>query len=234
MLDYQSWELHNLINEANEIIDFYNEDLKAEVQSQLPHLEYLYKRNGEAGAAWFIEEERQRNSDPKFNSEKAGIRRCLLVSYKEESKRQGINNPASVVVNKLMHRVFNYDDIQDKITELLNQGKLDCCEAVDIRLALKDKLFEMVKKAVLMLDFPLKMFDGVNLGKEDIVAAHMRAYRRDIDYLQAERRQSGCGSCGGARAGAIVRKHPPQKPSFAKSPIRLAKSIEAERQIGRR
>ncbi len=181
---------------------------RAEAEAQLPKLEYLYKRNdGQPGAAWFIEDEKKRNPAPGFNAEKAGIRQCLVSSYKDEEKlqkRRGdeIRFPAGVIVNKLSHRVFNYDQIQDKITELVNKGELECCDALDIRIALKDKLHQLGVQVIDMLTYPLKMPGGVQIEKDDVSVTFERFYRRDMDEFRAEKRKEDCGDCGGFRSSA--------------------------------
>lgn len=188
---------------------------KGQVMASLPELGYLYKRDdGQPGAKWFIEEEKKQNSDPHFNAEKAGIRRCLIVAFKDEQSKQrdGIRFPPGVLVNKINHRVFNYDTIQDKITELVNKKELDCCDAVDIRLALKDKLFKLGEGILSLLTFPLKLPGDIQVDKEDLRETLQRFYRRDIGELQAERKKQNCGDCGGFRA-SMRWKQPSQQQS---------------------
>lgn len=241
MMNFQTWYLHRILTEANNVIAQVNQFLyekrffkeeegptleipgrqssrkilpsiepetsgkksKKQVMEILPNLEYLYKRNdGQPGAKWFIEEERRKNADPKFNAEKAGLRRCLVVAFKEEEKKQrdGIRFPPGVLVNKINHRIFNYDVIQDKITELIEKEELDCCDAVDIRLALKDKLFKLGESILNILDFPLKLSDNVTVSKEELKRTLNKFYRRDIDELHTERNKQNCGDCGGFRS----------------------------------
>jgi len=230
LIDYRLWHLHKNLSEANDIIAQVNQFLlkeedspgllpsgttdnsdkgktlsKDEAIAHLPKLDYLHRRNdGQPGAQWFIDEERRINKTPGFNAEKAGIRRCLVVAYKEEEKKQreGIKFPPGVIVNKINHRVFNYDQIQDKITELVNNGTLECCDALDIRIALKDKLHQMGKDIIDMLTFPLQLPGKATVEKGAVLSTFERFYRRDMDELRTERTKENCGDCGGFRSSS--------------------------------
>jgi hypothetical protein len=194
---------------------------KAEAMAQLPKLGYLYKRSdGQPGAQWYIDEEKKKNTDPKFNAEKAGIRQCLVVAFKEEEKKQrdGIRFPPGVIVNKINHRVFNYDQIQDKITELVNKEELDCCDALNIRIALKDKLHELGRHVIDMLNFPLKMPGNVQIDKNEVEDTFERFYRRDMGELQGERRKQDCGDCGGFRSSSRWQQPQQQRPQRSLPP----------------
>ena len=176
---------------------------KEEALARLPKLTYLHKLpDGRPGAAWYIDQEKSRNKDPKFNAEKAGLRQCLMAAFKEESKIQldGIKSPPGVLVNKIYHFVFNYDLIQDEITKLVSQGKLDCCDAVEVRMSLKEKLFPLCQHVIDTLSFPMKLPGNTTVEKEDVVATLKRFYKRDQDELIADRIKQGCGDCGGARS----------------------------------
>lgn len=181
---------------------------KSEAEIKLPKLGYLHRRrDGQPGAQWFIDEEKK-NQTP--NPEKVGIQKCILKAYKDEAsvQREGIRFAPGVIANKINHRVLNYDQIQDKITAMINNGDLDCCDALNIRIALQDKKFTMGRAVIEMLDFPLRLHDGKTLSHSEVYSTYERFYRRDIDKLLGERRQENCGDCGGERSSVRNSQNP--------------------------
>lgn len=206
MINFQTWYFHRIVNEVNVIIDQVNRFIKeetdptgdlntsnkAKVTASLPQLGY---RGGPDGVLPYFEIEKNKSE---------AIRQCIIDAFKKERELQrkrgdDIRFPPGVVVNKINHRIFNYDIIQDKITEFVNSGTLDCCDAVDIRLALKDKLFQLGKNIIHTIRFPLELGDKV-LEKREIEQTLLRFYKRDIDELQEERNKNDCGNCGGGRS----------------------------------
>ncbi len=175
-----------------------------EARSKLPELGYLLKRkDGQPGAQSFIDIEKTRIKDT-AGAEKAGIRACLIRAFKDEQavQRDGIRFPPGVIVNKINHRVFNYDEIQDKITELVDKNELDCCDAIKLRMRLKDKMHQLGLEVLDMIKFPLKVGGGVEVDGPDTYSTLDRFYRRDIGELRTQQGISGCGDCGGGRSSA--------------------------------
>lgn len=201
MLDYRLWSLRRAINETNLLIAYINENVVAqrhmtvpEALGAIPKLEY-------EGVKPFIDEARAKN--PKGNPEKEGIRNCLVFFYKKEKKLQerygGIVSPAGVIIKKITHSIFNYDQIQGSIETLLNAGRLHCCDALIIRMRLKEQVFKSVEGVINNIT-ELKLGEGVNVSQKDLHHANFMDYEKNMKRIREERRKADCGDCGGQRS----------------------------------
>jgi hypothetical protein len=208
LADFKLWRIYTPLREANAIIGELNKIIKEEdgkkfsaleALSMVPKIEYLGNYRGKNGAKKFIEEA--------GGDERSGITNCLKTAFLEEEDVQarfgGIKFPPGVIVNKIEHRIFNYDTVQDTVSKMVEDGRLDCCTAIIVRMKLKEKLHRMSEGIIRMLKYPFKLTETqIITNPNALLQTNTRFLERDINKLQEEKTKAGCGNCGGGRSSA--------------------------------
>src|SRR5690606_5284999 len=89
------------------------------------------------------------------------------------------------------------DVIQNAISQLVGDGRLDRCDAINVRIELLEMLKRLAHHVIKMINPEFFQNKGIMITQEDIYYAYNKGHEVRLQRLRDERQKPGCGDGGG-------------------------------------